>query len=893
MDHPRSGRHGGGTGVLFRNNLTVNRVSAAELRSFEYSEWNIKAGTRRIRLVVVYRIPYSDIHPVSTTIFFDEFAKFLESAVLCTDQLLITGDFNIHVDVTDDVDAVKLQELLESTGLQQHVNVPTHIRGHTLDLIITRHSENIVTSPPRTDYIFSDHMPVHCNLLVNKPRFKKTHISYRKVKSINVDALCNDLSNSDLCKNMLSMELNDLVDCYNHTLSSSLDRHAPVNHKTVVKRPTVPWFNEEVKLAKRARRRAERKWRRTKLYGDFLVYKSKKNQATFVMKRARNEYYTTFIQENSSDHRKLFKSAKFLFNQETDLHFPEYSDNTVLANDIGDFFAKKIECIRQDLDSAATYDNPTSEPQIMPNVQLDSFKTLTEDDVNQIISNSSKKSCSLDPMPTHLVVHCLDVLLPVITRMINLSLQSGCFPENWKLAKVHPGLKKSKAEVIFDNLRPISNLSFVSKLTERAVFNQTHDHLTAHKLYPKAQSSYRQYHSTETALLRVKNDILMNMNKQHVTLLVLLDLSAAFDTVDHTILLNRLRSSFGITGRVLTWFKSYLENRSQCISINGGESRSFEMKYGVPQGSCLGPVLFVIYASKLFTILESHLPDVHAFADDSQLYISFKPVSMIEQSAAIKAMQDCITDIKKWMLADKLKLNDDKTEFIIIGTRQQLAKVSVDSLCIGDEIIKPSSVVRNLGSWFDSQLKMDLHINKCCKAAFFHLFNIRRIRKFLSFDTTQILINAFVTSRLDYCNSLLYGLPANQIYKLQRVQNSAARLICNINRFDHITPALYKLHWLPVRYRINFKILLITYKAINGLAPEYISELIKFKVASRYNLRSSTELLLEKPGTKTLTTLGDRSFQVAAPTLWNRLPAEIRNACNVASFKKMLKPIFL
>ena len=254
--------------------------------------------------------------------------------------------------MTDDVDAVKLQELLESTGLQQHVNVPTHIRGHTLDLIITRHSENIVTSPPRTDYIFSDHMPVHCNLLVNKPRLKKTHISYRKVKSINVDALCNDLSNSDLCKNMLSMELNDLVDCYNHTLSSSLDRHAPVNHKTVVKRPTVAWFNEEVKLAKRARRRAERKWRRTKLYGDFLVYKSKKNQATFVMKRARNEYYTTFIQENSSDHRKLFKSAKFIFNQETDLHFPEYSDNTVLANDIGDFFAKKIECIRQDLDSA-------------------------------------------------------------------------------------------------------------------------------------------------------------------------------------------------------------------------------------------------------------------------------------------------------------------------------------------------------------------------------------------------------------------------------------------------------------------------------------------------------------------------------------------------------------
>jgi len=272
--------------------------------------------------------------------------------------------------------------------------------------------------------------------------------------------------------------------------------------------------------------------------------------------------------------------------------------------------------------------------------------------------------------------------------------------------------------------------------------------------------------------------------------------------------------------------------------------------------------------------------------------ISFRPASTVKQSVAIKAMQDCITDIRKWMLADRLKLNDDKTEFIIIGTRQQLAKVSVDSLCIGDETITLSNEVKNLGCWFDTQLKMDAHINKCCRAAFFHLFNIRRIRKFLSYNTVQILINAFVISRLDYCNSLLYGLPANQIYKLQRVQNSAARLICNINRFDHITPVLYKLHWLPVRYRINFKILLITYKAINGLAPEYISELIKVKVSSRYNLRSSTELLLEQPRIRTLVTLGDRSFEVAAPTLWNSLPAEIRNARNINVFKKMLKTCF-
>ena len=492
-------------------------------------------------------------------------------------------------------------------------------------------------------------------------------------------------------------------------------------------------------------------------------------------------------------------------------------------------------------------------------------------------------------MPTQIVVECLDVLLPGLTKMINLSLESGCFPESWKHADVHPRLKKPKSEATFPNLRPISNLIFVSKLVERVVFNQTHNHVTLNCLYPKAQSSYREFHSTETALLRIKNDILMKMNKQHLTLLVLLDLSAAFDTVDHVILLNRLNSNFCISGRVLSWFCSYLHNRSQSVSVNGETPRSFDVKHGVPQGSCLGPLLFILYVSKLFTVVERHLPEVHAYADDTQLYIAFKPEPE-HATNAVAAMQACITDIRKWMLMDKLMLNDEKTEFIVIGTRQQLVKVDIDSLCVGHTAILPSSEVRNLGGWFDNQLKMVTQINQTCKAAFFHIFNIRRIRKFLSFDTVQTLVNAFVISRLDYCNSILFGLPNTAVQKLQRVQNTAARLICNMHKFDHITPILVKLHWLPVRYRRkNFKILLITFKVIRGLAPKYLSELLTCKTKCNYNLRSSSEVLLQQPRIKTLRTLGDRSFTVAAPALRNDLPNVIRSATSINSFKKLLK----
>ena len=194
------------------------------------------------------------------------------------------------------------------------------------------------------------------------------------------------------------------------------------------------------------------------------------------------------------------------------------------------------------------------------------FHPLSEDEVLKFGRQSAKKCCPLDPVPTSLGVCCLDVLLPVITRKINCSLTSGEFHDCWKEALVSPLLKKYGVLSEFTNLRPVSNLQYVSKLTERAVFDQTHAHLTSHGLYPPFQSGYRKCHSTETALLKVQNDILMNLDSQRVTLLVLLDVSAAFDRFDYGVLLNRLSTSFGVRGSALQWFTSYLLNRRSCLS---------------------------------------------------------------------------------------------------------------------------------------------------------------------------------------------------------------------------------------------------------------------------------------------------------------------------------------
>ena len=273
--------------------------------------------------------------------------------------------------------------------------------------------------------------------------------------------------------------------------------------------------------------------------------------------------------------------------------------------------------------------------------------------------------------------------------------------------------------------------------------------MVANDLFPVLQSSYRKFHSNETALLKVKNEILLNMNKQHVTLLVLLDLCTAFDTIYHCILLERLKSGFGIRGTALSWFASYLSNRSQQILIDGSLFMNFELTCGVPQGSCLGPLLFVLYARKTFQIVDKHLPGIHCYADDSQLYLSFCPNASVNQEVALARMESCIDDIRNWMLNDKLKLNDNKTEFLIISTSQQLAKVTISSLCVGNSAITPVSSARNLGSWFDAKLAMATHITRTCNSASYYLYNLRRIRKYLSKENTKTLVHTFISSRID------------------------------------------------------------------------------------------------------------------------------------------------
>jgi len=304
------------------------------------------------------------------------------------------------------------------------------------------------------------------------------------------------------------------------------------------------------------------------------------------------------------------------------------------------------------------------------------------------------------------------------------------------------------------------------------------------------------------------------MKLEIIVIIDLLDLSAAFDCVDHDILLCRLRHKFGIYGTALEWLASFLLGRSQQVYYKGRLSVKLQLVFGVPQGSVLGPLLFLLYTAELFDVITECGCTGHAYADDTQFCVS-TPAE--DHSDAVDRLTSCIIRVRGWMANNRLKLNEDKTQVIWLGTRQQLDKTLEQQ----NATVPFSSVVDDFGVLLDNELTMANHIVALSRSCFFHLRRLRSIKQSLTPDANKSLVHAFVSNRLDCCNSLLAGVSNQLLQRLQVVQNAAARLVTGARRSEHMSPILCDLHWLPVRQQIIFKTAILAYKCQHGMAPGY------------------------------------------------------------------------
>ena len=386
-------------------------------------------------------------------------------------------------------------------------------------------------------------------------------------------------------------------------------------------------------------------------------------------------------------------------------------------------------------------------------------------------------------------------------------------------------------------------------------------------------------------MLSVIDSLLCKADNRLVSLLTLLDQSAAFDTIDHKILLNRSSYSFGISGTVFKWFMSYLTNRTQSVSVGDLNSSPLPLKYGVPQGSVLGPIFFTLYSQPVSYKIREHNISYQKFADDTQLHKASQPT---EFQCLVYDFESCFLSVKAWMLSNKHKLNDEKTEAMLVGSRQTINLTEAESIQIGGTNILLNPHVKNLGVFLDNTLSMEQHISHLCRSAYLAMRQIASIRRYLTEKKTTVqLVCLFVLSRLDYCNAILAGLPATHIARLQRIQNNAARLVLQKSKEQHTTPLLKQLHWLPIQTRIDYKLATLAFRQFDGSLPQYLSSRLDIYQPSR-SLRSSNGRLLRVPRWK-LKSFGYRSFSYQGPVVWNSLPTDLKLSSSLSSFKSKLK----
>ena len=889
---PRLGRPGGGIGLLYRENINVNNTTSCKYQSFEYSEWIIDIKNFRLIVAGLYRPPYSEMNRFTQSQFLAEIPSLLEKLCICSEPILILGDINFHCEVRDDPFTKKLTSLLKSFDMKQHVDVPTHVSGHTLDAIISRCNDTIEITNITADNYISDHCFTSFN--INKPKSKLTtkEVTFRKWNKLDEKDFIQDIDNK-------FAEINDCTDVdvlvkrFDTSIIDIIDKHLPQKTKTCVVRPAIPWYSDYLREFKRFRRKIESIYMKFKNDIAKEIYNKIKIRYSAAVSYAKAQYYRNKIQESKNKTKHLYNTISDLTGRTKQNPLPASPNDETLANEFLEFFISKIETIRRDLDNISSKTSPCVEhiqsgDTQQHNTVFNHFKPLSESDVRRLILESKSTTCELDVIPTPKLKLYIDHLLPPITHIINTSLSSGIFPAAWKKALVKPLIKKKGLPTILKNYRPVSNLSFLSKVLEKAALEQIVEHVENNGFLPDYQSAYRKNRGVETTLIKMYDDLLHASDNKLVSIVVMIDLSAAFDTVDIPILLSILKSNFNIDGTPLQWIKTYLNDRTMNVVINGSLSKTQHLKYGVPQGSCAGPVVFTLYIAALNSIVQKSCPNIiiYGYADDHKLSITCRAGNNISEMEAKLSLEECLSNIIKWMADHKLKMNNDKTEVIVYGTKQQLNKLNIKSINVGGTEVKCVMSVRDLGVTLNNDLSLDNHIKKKCQTASFHLRNIKKIRHYLSKSTTEILIHGLVNSHLDFCNGLFVDQPQYLLNKLQVIQNRAARVIFNV-KYDHSAePLLRSLHWLPVRARVQFKILTIVHKCLNKTAPVYLQSLLNYHHINR-QLRSSNQSLLHIP--RVNTRLAERSFRVAGPKLWNTLPACLKNTTDENKFRRDLK----
>lgn len=863
----RQGR-GGGVAIYIKNNINYRVVKiGGDIEQL----WLVINLTR---MSIAFSVAYRS-QTVNCEFFWNAFENSLSEVISSVDKVFCLGDFNTDLLDISSTQARYVQNAFDSFGMTQLVDVPTRITEVSeslLDYVLVSDVDCVseIRVAPVTDV--ADHEIIICTLNLQVRKSKPVYKTFRDFRGFNCDQFNSALNSIPWRVIYDTPEVNEKVAFLTDAVKSLFDMYAPMVTIRVTK-PHAPWLTKHLRKMIIDRDKLLLKYKRTKNLADWNVYKRFRNIVNSAVKTDKKTYFSRLLSINQPD---IWKALHKLNSDTKQNHtLPSHLADAELLNSC---FLNSVPDLNVDASLIGSYETKN-----MPGISDKfSFKPVTEMDVLKLIGLIKSKASGADGLNIDMIRLCIPTLLPYLAHIVNFCLLHSVFPDVWKKARVIPLPKKQNVND-FSDLRPVSILPILSKILEKIMQVQFQEHLSKNKIISPYQSGFRSGHSCETALLKITDDIIDAWDKGKLTCLVLLDYSRAFDTLNHDLLISKLRY-VGLSEDSVNLFSSYLRNRFQAVEYEGRLSGWLPINRGVPQGSMLSPLLYNTYVFDLHSINLSC--SRHLYADDTQYYLSFTPEEGRQAVSAINFDLELLTNYSK---GHCLELNPNKSVGIVFGKEKSREKFKRDfssQIVLKNKAIKVESCVKNLGLFMDQELRFTTHVNRCLQRCYARLRQLYPYRHFLNRNMKKLLCNTLVLAQLDYCDSV-YGPCLTHVDRLrvQRVQNSCLRYIFGIRKFERVSYTLKMINWLNMQGRRLFHTLCLFDSIVKYKAPQYLYKKLTFRTDVHVlNLRFRGRLTPPIHHTQ----LYKRSFSYCISKLYNDLPENLKSRSQ-RSFRKNLR----
>lgn len=886
-------KYGGGVAIYIQSHIPAESVDCLSIDGSIEAVWVLVhlPHTKPILIGCCYRPPNSDMNYLSAV------CSMVDKASDGSREVYVFGDMNINWFSDKCNMKSKLLSMAQACNMTQMVSHPTRIftnkHGSTsstcLDLIFTNFPERC-SKAFSVEVGFTDHnlvvlsrttkIPKGGNQIINKRSYKhlKKEVFVGEVQQVNWSIVCKE-KNPEIALNVFMKLLMEIV-----------NKHAPFR-KFTVKSKSAPWLDKEILDLMTLRDNAKKTAHKSGLRSDRQIYCQLRNKVTWLNTKKKKDYYKHRINEAKNDGKKLWSTLNEIMGRKsnTPISFIQSEGKYItkpddIANHFNDFFKNKVDKLREGQQSS---DGSLSRTLIKKEIMKDKsclfqFNQVERETVVKLImSQADSTSSGIDNLDSRILKLVVNSVATPICHIFNQCLQSGVHPTLWKEAKIIPLPKDKNKSFTGPNSRPISILPLLSKILEKIVFKQVMDYFATNNLLSPFQHAYREGHSTSTALLQMNDDWLSFMDNKHLVGAVMLDFSAAFDVIDYTLLIDKLQC-YGFTSNALTWFTNYLSGRQQRVFFNGSYSKCNPINCGVPQGSCLGPLLYSIFTNDL----PLGVRNVHTlmYADDTTLYSA----STSEQ-AVTDTLNMALADIYKWIESNKLVLNISKTKAIVLGSRHMLCKNPQLKLSIGSTDIEQVNTIKLLGVTIESSLSWSKHINNIVVKMGRGIGMTRKCSAFITPSIMKSVIHSLVLSHLEYCPVIWSSATKSDLKKLQTAQNKAARLALGCSYRTSISYMHERLAWLMVEKKMAVSLLMLMRNIISTGKPCSLAEQLKMTSEHGYNTRGAASgniKIKTRPKSNCLKHTGIyRSI-----TLWNTLPNAISSTIhNKTTFKKNIK----